>query len=313
MFEVGVPADAGGGHEERQCLFRGHCIAEEDNAADDDEHGLEVADDIEGERRRASDDEEHRPVEQEAHARREQDDEACRQCGFMFDPAPYGGILSDVTHQREDGLDHWQEAEEHARGNGAELVQELHGTHLEFFLLDADEDGIARGDEDGCQRDHKAEKLHTRVGDCGETDSDAHDEDCTLDVEGGFLLVEDALEEHDVRRAEHLADLIEADAVHLDAQVPEDDIADVHCRDGQYGEFVELHRLEEACAFEDAHSDCRHRDVQQRERHWEGEVRVHEDELVDEDDTDGRRDVEAQVDDWVAQVDVREVLARRHA
>lgn len=197
----------------------------------EDENGLEMADNVEGERAGAANDEKLREI---VHARHD----AARACR----PEDVGGHDAEIGHGVEEG----DKRDEQADANGGLVEEELRGGDGKVFNLLADPDLVKGSAAEGQGGDDDAKELGFGGFVDGEGDADAGGEDGGEHVARHVLAEEDKVDEDDGRGGHDFGELVEADGVEGQREVAEDDVAGEETADGQHLPDVEAHSFESA-------------------------------------------------------------------
>lgn len=131
-------------------------------------------------------------------------------------------------------VENWNEGEEEDGGKGRDVRLQLQSVAIQGALEGAGPNLVKRGYDDACDGIACADDVETKVGDGGDDYAKAYGEQGHLEGVVEILLVEDGLKNDDGGRGHDLHDLVEADAVVLQAEVCEGDEA--HGAHGELGD-----------------------------------------------------------------------------
>lgn len=189
----------------------------------EDQDGLQVADDVERERARPSDDEELAEIVHASH------DAGCANA-----PEDIGGDGGEVRDFVEEG----DEGDQEADGDGGLVEEELGWGDAKVFDFLADPDLVEGGGAEGEGCDDDAERGGFDGFVHGEADADAGCDNGGQHVARDLLAEEDEVDEHDGGRGHDLGELVEADRVEGEREVAEHDVAGEEAADGEHVEPV---------------------------------------------------------------------------
>lgn len=132
-----------------------------------------------------------------------------------------------------EGVHEGDHVEQHERGDGGLVEQQLHGAHLELAVVGGDPDGVERAGEDAGEGEDDAETaggLDIGVG-CGQAVVVADDADaraCRDEGDDGVsrqgLVVQHVVHEGHAGRQQDSRDLVEGDGGEGERQVRQDDV-----------------------------------------------------------------------------------------
>jgi hypothetical protein len=182
--------------------------------------GLEVADDIESQGGSAADDEELGEVVQGGHNSR---------CADRVEDV--GGDHAEVRDLVEEG----DEGDEEEDGDGGLVEQQLGARNGKVFDLLADPDLVEGCGAEGEGSDDDAEELRLGGFIDGEGDADAGCDDGSQHPPRHRLAEQDEVDEDDAGRRHDLGQLVEADRVVCQTEVPEHHVSG---EEGAHGEHV---------------------------------------------------------------------------